>query len=1570
MSPIQKAFAEGGSQRVAAEVARKLILRASSEASPYSEPRGATSTLRRPTTPAAHVSRMFNTGNLFFWRPKRVSGKDNRPLWCWNSLAIQLAYPGLQQRRLNDKLAKPIMKHLKDLQTTWGKAGVSNLASVQKNSDTFTVTVPFAYIPIHGVPTVAQAFASRVGMETDDPMAYVQMPEMSDALPSPTVPSYQPPAPAVPVSLDGEPAAEEPAVEEEPAIKFRWVRPETLKNVGGCFPLKSLNMLQSLPGAMLGTVSYGGGVVFLLRLEFTKEECEYLTMSSWMEIRPLDMFGLVRAWANTRMASDPPRFSQSLPSIAATIPKDARPRTSPEEILVDERNDYFWIPSSANGINDYESSMSRELAQPNGVFSVVDHGTGLTLRPPSSRLVLVDWANLKMAYSDNSGNLDVKSLDRTRPASSTHYRRFLEKKAAHEYAVDFITRTFNMGHSVGVLEARPYVALEKDTGVANLLMDIVNRYDDGEGEGETQLDDLNLMDIYKCQAAIEWCQVFMTCCNRLVALSADEDNRILLFKEYSVLNALSVLAGCRIMDTKAGQFTTLVAEDNEVRKKYKEQDQLDPDYVPQAVPFMSKDKDGNPRGMMPHQKRVSSRLATNAEFVILPVHAGGGKTMICVYDVLKELGNKTARRFLIMCPSHLVGQYVKEFVYFTDGRINVLAVSKYTLNRHGIDGMARMLEAAPLNTVVVADYNLAKGNRNGMFETGYGTSVAQVFPVVEMLRSFNFDYVFLDESHYLKGNNQRTSAVSRLITEIPKKRLASGTMTPNDITDLVQQVALLDPTIFGSRQEFVERYAQETRGGKVTKWKTGAKVEIMARLKESVVWAPAKRKEWAAILPELLEDAVAVDLTPAQQSVYNNLLNQIVEELQKQLAESKEAKFKNLKKFFDTNGAERPPTEEEEAETDDEADPAEEMEDAAFNSALEPYLQRLEMFVTAPAMDVLGDQLLNGADRISPKVHAVAKICREHIEAGTPGKILVFCNYKNSAQALYEGLPDDLKAQAIYYTAAQKAECAAEFETNPKKLIMIGIESSMNTGLNLQFCSRLIRTDSVWTPGALEQGNSRIGRPNMKVKETRKKIYINWITADRTVDVTKMAYLFAKRISVGLFEEAGNPLYANVAEPPIFKINLKTIAESNEQTSSMLRPYYAAYGSFKNAQFQDFKQYKLEHPEDLNEDGSVKMTPLSRASNPAGSGLMYRVPYVPGVELYGSDDLGLVRYDQLFSQNSELLENAEDEDDVVEDKAQKQLNQEEYAKVSHLSVHCEFGDCEIMGLNKSALRVRDAQGQRHVINKLTAFVITRAQTSHKDMRTLLLQQVGDIPFKAPKPDVKANEKVKLPKKGQKAPEVVDTALRVTLGIVLVNDFVGIEMNDVSSNPAGARALEAIGFKTPAAYAYAEMPTALHMYNQFKKWAEKGFYFHKEYNEACKTLYAVMKTARKNAVNLTGMATTAQLTNFFRLQIKPVANPLMLCPYPMIKNHKVYLCLPLTGHPASQKAMSVRAPGVAWAKADVGETLSVFMPSLQKLDSNMKALINSGIVINNYDELVTRRTNIQRRNPSLLKGLQS
>ena len=151
------------------------------------------------------------------------------------------------------------------------------------------------------------------------------------------------------------------------------------------------------------------------------------------------------------------------------------------------------------------------------------------------------------------------------------------------------------------------------------------------------------------------------------------------------------------------------------------------------------------------------------------------------------------------------------------------------------------------------------------------------------------------------------------------------------------------------------------------------------------------------------------------------------------------------------------------------------------------------------------------------------------------------------------------------------------------------------------------------------------------------------------------------------------------------------------------------------------------------------------------------------------------------------------------------------------------------------------------------------------------------------------------------------------------------------------------------------------------WHKAGFNVHPKFNEACRNLYESLLKARKNAVNLVGIASQAQLTNFFRLEIKPVGDRMTICPYPMVENNSIYLVLPVLGHPGSAAAIGHKASGVKWVKANVDDIRSMYFRNLQGLNVKMNEILKQGISVTNLKELKSQANKLHRRNPGLVEG---
>lgn len=210
------------------------------------------------------------------------------------------------------------------------------------------------------------------------------------------------------------------------------------------------------------------------------------------------------------------------------------------------------------------------------------------------------------------------------------------------------------------------------------------------------------------------------------------------------------------------------------------------------------------------------------------------------------------------------------------------------------------------------------------------------------------------------------------------------------------------------------------------------------------------------------------------------------------------------------------------------------------------------------------------------------------------GKLIIITRYTNSAQAVYDALPPDLRKQATLFTGKNdnKWKGFEEFKTDARCTILIANEQGMSEGHNLQMASRIIRAESPWGPGELDQTSARIFRPDPKGATEkadgkgelyRDIIYLDWVLADNTMEVAKQARLISKIFSTTRVEESENALY----QPVFKKYDVPTHEDMPElgmgvealRNRSRLRdePYarmsraYAALNGVERAEFNEMR---------------------------------------------------------------------------------------------------------------------------------------------------------------------------------------------------------------------------------------------------------------------------------------------------------------------------------------------------------------------------------------------------------------
>lgn len=1320
--------------------------------------------------------------------------------------------------------------------------------------------------------------------------------------------------------------------------------------------------------AVLRVVPRETSVFASITFTVDRAQSEYLTNSPWMEIRPMDIFGVVGAWFNSRFGrrGRPTTTAIPLSRIAPEVDPSTPARTNEDGIIIDSDGSMYYLPKYLNDIASYEAKANGALMLPNGEygFSTID-SSGNDTRADTSNLprsmpVFCDWANLKFAYTTaDSGTLNVLDLSQSAPAGLRHAISFLEESATKDTGANFFSKFSSL--ATNLLNEPPVDAIDAAASVAfNVFeaqhLDEVRIYNVHEyahlKEDEIESDILD-----KVKTHLSDLRSFIYTANQLEKFLLNSPANA--FRLFSVLGTYEFLAQLRIFNKYGPDFKAHRRQNDKELAVYSEQGEK-PDWKLESVPYVNDD-----RGLLPHQHKVVGMLDDLPKMAIIPVDAGGGKTSIIFYDILRWKKRFPDQLPLVLCPEHLVAQYVKEFQYFTKSKVNVIAITNYTRHQHKLDRLALMLRSAPQNTVVVSDYNFVK---LGAKRVAYGDQPTQLFPIVEFLRQFRFGYVACDESHMLRNDGVRSAAVSRLLSEIPYRRLASGTMVANTLQDLVSQMSLLDPSIFGSKGDFVKEYAEEFDGDKVISWKPGAEAAMKAKISEQVVIAAARRKEWAAILPTprerfhvKLNDGRDIDLTEEQRRVYNMICLQAKDQMIEKAAENEQlAKFlKGELESVDGSGI---------------------PEVVDINALLKPYIARLERFVIAPALDELGNLELKGSDRISMKAMKAIEIIQDHLSQDLPGKVLVFSSYHASVQALYEALPMDIQAQTLVYDARKKAEHGAKFEKDPSIKVMIGVEFSMNTGLNLQFCSRLIRLESVFTPGALEQGNSRIGRPNIKNVEARPEIYYDIICVNRTIDVTKMCYLQAKTISAAKFDEADNPRFQDLEVPALFKLTMSNIFNASDFQDSML-DYFNAYAEYRraiHAEYAEFREKNAGKMFDVDPKTgarTLRMSQLTRGENLPDSACMLRIPYMRGLDLVEAEQLGLVRYDEFMRLDTEALEQSQDDEGDDENDSEDNtddsgasaselddLRRERETAVDRIWAHTEFGDGLIVRVSRFRITVKLPTGQRKSVHKLAAFVNPEGKPigSVREAIQKVVDTDGvppDGPVNGLELDVtnaemkRRNEALKKMEKEQELERKRQRdASALELEFTTINDFLGVKLRNYD-DPSAVAIAQSFGFIFSPAYTATEIKQPKQLLDLAIVWSKAGFVMPTSHSQMLKAVWERFRNNRK--ASFFGMARLLDVRNFLREEFRPDPDKTAILPFPIIEGERLFVCLPKTGHPGSLAAMRTamrKLPVLKWWEIPSGTELVFFATNKPRVSKLIRDMLEAGVNISNIEEM--------------------
>lgn len=265
------------------------------------------------------------------------------------------------------------------------------------------------------------------------------------------------------------------------------------------------------------------------------------------------------------------------------------------------------------------------------------------------------------------------------------------------------------------------------------------------------------------------------------------------------------------------------------------------------------------------------------------------------------------------------------------------------------------------------------------------------------------------------------------------------------------------------------------------------------------------------------------------------------------------------------------------------------------------------------------------------------------------GKLIIITRYNASARAIFDALPPNFQSMAVKFTGDEPDRVKAfnDFKTDDRVQILIANEQGMSEGHNLQLASRMIRAEAPWGPGALAQTAARVWRPDAKGAIaaakgegglTRDVVYLDWVLADNTMEVPKLARVISKTFGVARITEASNPLYqellASVVVPTEKEDTRLSLSVDMLASTAGLddEPFNEMEDAYRRLNAVESKEFA-----EMRSTMKADMLPIEGAPNLEGSVKMELVPFVANQPIPDQNNWGLLNVEVLM-RDKELLD--------------------------------------------------------------------------------------------------------------------------------------------------------------------------------------------------------------------------------------------------------------------------------------------------------------------------------------------
>jgi len=386
---------------------------------------------------------------------------------------------------------------------------------------------------------------------------------------------------------------------------------------------------------------------------------------------------------------------------------------------------------------------------------------------------------------------------------------------------------------------------------------------------------------------------------------------------------------------------------------------------------------------------------------ILADEMGLGKTVQVIAFMLSQRESGRTGTDMVVVPATLVFNWQRELA--------TLAPSLRVLTLYGSD--------RPKSTGTIGTYDVVL--------TSYTTLLADI----RFLKGFAFNYVYLDESQYIKNpDSQRYKAV-RLLQA--RNRIAiTGTPFENSSFDLYGQLSFACPGLLGDK-----RYFRDVYGKPIDQFKNKKRrMELQRKIQPFIL--RRTKQDVATDLPEKVSMILYSEMGDRQRKIYD-------------------AYEKEFRDFISALSGE-------------------ELDNSPMHVLRG--LTRLRQICNSPAL--LPDGMMNTA------VSAKIELLKEQLQEKAPyHKMVVFSQFVSMLH-LIANMLDGIGVKYVSLTGStrNREEVVNAFQEDPEVRIFLVSLKAGGTGLNLTAAEAVYLVDPWWNPAVEDQAIDRVHRIGQEKK--------------------------------------------------------------------------------------------------------------------------------------------------------------------------------------------------------------------------------------------------------------------------------------------------------------------------------------------------------------------------------------------------------------------------------------------------------------------------------------------------------